>query len=141
MKSPKIDYFMSSLPSLSAGLVAIALLATTSISLAVTDTDTIKGEVTAEPAALVYVDSVKTWGAWNLDIQPAAGGIATPSVQPIKARGTQLRLRTNSFTALAPIHSGAGNSPVAPPAVFTPPPMIPPPNITPPIGGPTDGLF
>jgi hypothetical protein len=127
MKSLKIDCFMSSLPSLSAGLVAIALLATTSISLAVTDASTIKGDGTGEPAVLAYVDSVKTWGAWNLDIQPAAGGLPTPSVQPVKARGTQLRLRTNSFTALAPIHSGTGGSPVAPP----PAPVIYVPVVTP----------
>lgn len=123
---------MSSLPNLYAGLIAVVLLSTTATSLAATNTDTLKDKATA----LAYVDSVKTWGAWNLDIQPAAGGIPTPSVQPLKARGTQLRLRTNSFTALAPIHSGAGNAPVTPP-----PTIIPPPNITPPIGGPTDGLF
>ena len=127
MKSPKLDIFISSLPGLRAGLIATVLLLTSSIALA-----------TSESPTLAYVDSVKTWGAWNLDIQPAAGGIPTPSAQPLKARGTQLRLRTNSFTALAPIRSGPGSSPVAPPAGITAPP---PPVIPSPIGGPTDGLF
>ena len=132
MKSPKLDIFISSLPGLRAGLIATVLLLTSSIALA-----------TSESPTLAYVDSVKTWGAWNLDIQPAAGGIPTPSAQPLKARGTQLRLRTNSFTALAPIRSGVGSPPVAPPpapVVFVP--IVTPigPGVPVPIGGPSDGF-
>lgn len=49
-----------------------------------------------------YVDSVHSWGAWALDIEPAAGGIQAQASQPLYARATKVALRTNSIAALAP---------------------------------------
>ncbi|VAW52797.1 hypothetical protein MNBD_GAMMA06-1113 [hydrothermal vent metagenome] len=94
----------------------------------------------AEEPAIAYVDSVHQWGAWALDIEPAAGGLAQVTTSPLNTRDSKITLRTNSITALAP------SIPIAPPVVppITPPtiPVIPPvAPVTPPIGGPTDGLF
>ncbi len=96
--------------------------------------------------ATAFVDSVHEWGAWGLDIEPAAGGIQPQSTGPLNARGSKLSLRTNSIAALAPkrppvpINNPPQPTPVAPPEIpVTPPP--PPPPVTPPVGGPTDGLF
>lgn len=90
-----------------------------------------------------YVDSVQKWGAWGLDIEPAAGGLQQSSSQGLKARDSKVSLRTNSISALAP--------PSPSPVIFSPPtsPIVPPvvpvitplPPVTPPIGGPADGLF
>lgn len=49
-----------------------------------------------------YVDSVFSWGPWELDIEPAAGGIQVPATGPLNARDAKLKLRPNSITALAP---------------------------------------
>lgn len=115
---------------LSTSFASIILLSTASTCFAATDASNTANNT---PAEIAYVDSVKKWGAWNLDIQPAAGGLQAPSsTQPLTARGTKLRLRTNSFTALAPVSSQGSPSVNSP----TPPPVIPSP-----IGGPTDGLF
>lgn len=102
--------------------------------------------VNAESTSTAYVDSVHKWGAWGLDIEPAAGGLQQPSTQALNSRDARVALRTNSFSALAP----RDRSPV----IFTPSPPIvpnvvpvspPPPPVTPPIppnkGGPFDGLF
>jgi hypothetical protein len=125
--------------SFPAVFTSVILLSTTSISFAATDASTVSNAATET----AYVDSVKKWGAWDLDIQPAAGGIKAPTTQPLTARGTKLRLRTNSFTALAPVNSQAPisvNRPTPTP-VSTTMPRIPAPIIPAPIGGPTDGLF
>ena len=71
-----------------------------------------------------YVDSITQWGAWELDIEPAAGGLRQPATQALKARDSKITVRTNSFSALAP----------TPPT----PPRRP---VTPPFGGPSDGFF
>ncbi|NOQ89589.1 MAG: hypothetical protein GQ549_01440 [Gammaproteobacteria bacterium] len=123
--------------NLNTGFASVILLSVASTSFAATETSAVSNAATET----AYVDSVKNWGAWDLDIQPAAGGIKAPSTRPLSARGTKLRLRTNSFTALAPVNSHgspAGNSPTPtpPPAVTPPPPVVPSP-----IGGPTSGLF
>ncbi len=111
MKNPKIDLHNANSTSfLFAGLVSVVLLATTPSSFAATN-DTAAENTAAETA---YVDSVKKWGAWGLGIEPAAGGIQQPSTQPVKARSTNLSLRTNSISALAPTRSSAGVSPIIP---------------------------
>lgn len=51
---------------------------------------------------VAYVDSVTKWGAWELDIEPAAGGLTPPSTQAMNPRNSKVRLRTNSISALAP---------------------------------------
>ncbi len=60
-----------------------------------------------------YVDSIHQWGAWELDIEPAAGGLQQPSTQALNARDTNVSLRANSISAL----SGAPRATVAIPAI------------------------
>ncbi len=84
-----------------------------------------------------YVDSVHQWGAWELDIEPAAGGLQPQTSQQLKARDSKVRLRTNSISALAPQRA---ETITRPPLPVTPPaPAMPP--VIPAIGGPADGLF
>ncbi|MBE9560659.1 MAG: hypothetical protein IMF15_07705 [Proteobacteria bacterium] len=99
----------------------------------------------AEVPDLAYVDSVHKWGAWGLDIEPAAGGLSQPTTQALNARNSKVALRTNSISALAPPASSKSpvifespSTPIVPPVVPVTPPSPP---VTPPIGGPTDGLF
>lgn len=49
-----------------------------------------------------YVDSVHSWGAWELDIEPAAGGLQSASAQVVNPRDSKVTLRINSVSALAP---------------------------------------
>jgi len=127
--------------SFPAVFTSVILLSTASISFAATDASTVSNAATET----AYVDSVKKWGAWDLDLQPAAGGLKASTTQPLNARESKLRVRTNSFSALAPRAHGTnlGNTPTTPPPTVTLPPVIPPtpPVIPSPIGGPTDGLF
>lgn len=82
-----------------------------------------------------YVDSVHQWGAWEMDIEPAAGGLRQAKTQALAVRDSKLRLRTNSISALAPkspVVFSAPTSPITPPVV----PVTPPgPPVTPPVGG------
>jgi len=96
----------------------------------------------------VYTDSVQNWGAWALDIEPAAGGLQAAGTQPLNARSSKLSLRTNSIAALSPRRvpgnivtpqpmptPGPGPAPVTPaPAIPTITPVSP--SIPIPIGGP-----
>lgn len=99
----------------------------------------------ADQSNLAYVDSVLKWGAWGLDIEPAAGGLSQPTTQALNARNSKVSLRTNSIAALgpptptkSPVIFTSPSTPIVPPVVPVTPP---PPPVTPPIGGPTDGLF
>lgn len=119
-----------------AKLALIAML--TSVSVAAIAGPTIAGpkwqsaEEVAEKEeaekAVTYVDSVTTWGAWELDIEPAAGGITPASTGVLNARNSKVALRTNSIAALAPTPQPAQpvvitNTPTpVPPAA---PPAIP----------------
>ena len=92
-----------------------------------------------------YIDSVHQWGPWELDIEPAAGGLKTQTTQVLNARDSKVRLRTNSISALAPQQAKTITRSSAPLPVAPPPP--PAPTITPirpsvpvPIGGPGDGF-
>lgn len=116
MKIPKIDlHIASSTNFLFAGLVSVVLLTATATSFAAAnDTATEKAATKTD-----YVDSIKTWGAWGLGIEPAAGGIQQPSTQPLKARSANLTLRTNSISALAPTRSSVTSGPAAP-TIFAP---------------------
>jgi len=126
--------------------VIIMLMTSSTISVAELKWKTAE-EVAAEEAAeaeVAYVDSVKSWGAWELDIEPAAGGLTPPSTGALNARNSKVTVRTNSFSALAP--------PQTPPIPSTPinpvvPVPVPPPTITNistnvpiPVGGPNDGF-
>ena len=75
-----------------------------------------------------YVDSITTWGAWELDIEPAAGGLRQSETLALKARDSKITVRTNSFSALAP------NAPPMVPPVPTLRPISP--NVPIPIGNP-----
>jgi len=84
------------------------------------------------PTETAYVDSIHQWGAWELDIEPAAGGITPASTKALNARDPKVSLRINSIAALAPQAAVTFNSPTAP---IVPPvvPVIPPvPPVTPP---------
>jgi len=86
-------------------------------------------------AEVAYVDSVTTWGAWELDIEPAAGGLTPPSTGALNARDSRVALRTNSISALAPPTASKPaaiiQSPIMPPVVpsMPPTPTVP---VTPP---------
>lgn len=106
--------------------VIIMLMTTSTISVAELKWKTAE-EVAAEEAAeaeVAYVDSVKSWGAWELDIEPAAGGLTPPSTGALNARNSKVAIRTNSFSALAPtpIQPVITNAPTPTPT----PPVAPP---------------
>ncbi len=100
----------------------------------------------AEESSIAYVDSVLKWGAWELDIEPAAGGLSPPTTKVLNTRSSKVALRTNSISALAPPAPGGGTpvnpivpgTPILPPVIPAPPfvpaaPTIPaPPGATPP---------
>lgn len=94
-----------------------------------------------------YTDSVFGWGAWELDVEPAAGGAATGGSSPILPRNARVVVRTNSTSAVAPKPPATvpplPELPVAPTPPPTPSvPSITPisPSVTPPVGGPSDGF-
>jgi len=99
-------------------------------------------DANADNTKIAYVDSVHQWGPWELDIEPAAGGLQPPTTRAINARDSKVSLRINSVSALAP----QDRTPVifvpSPTPTPTPAPPLP---VTPPIppgkGGPSDGLF
>ena len=78
-----------------------------------------------------YVDSIHKWGAWELDIEPAAGGLQQSSSQVLNARNSKVSLRTNSVSALAPQRPAVPATPTTPavPAISAAP--IAPPAATP----------
>ena len=123
-----------------------ASLALTATSAAATN-ENIEQDYTK--TSTVYVDSVFQWGAWELDIEPAAGGLQAQTTQALNARDSKVRLRTNSMSALAPPQRPETvTPPPAPLPVAAPVPApVPVPTITPispsvpvPIGGPGDGF-
>lgn len=118
---------------------AVLTLSLTTISVAATSNDDAAKDLSTSSSA--YVDSIHQWGAWELDIEPAAGGLTPQTTQPLNARSAKITIRTNSISALAPA-APATITPISPISV---PPVIPvtppPPPVTPPIGGPADGLF
>ena len=84
---------------------------------------------------VAYVDSVTKWGAWELDIEPAAGGLTPPSTGALNARDSRVALRTNSISALAPPTSAKPptiiSSPIMPPVIPAAPPAPPAPVLPP----------
>lgn len=101
-----------------------------SMTLAVTAT-----AATNDNTGSTFVDSVHQWGAWGLDIEPAAGGLQAQTTQPMNARGAKVDLRTNSISALAPqlpvaeiITRPPGS---AAPTTFAPPAATPPTTFSP----------
>lgn len=97
----------------------------TAISVAATDENSAQDY---NKSTIAYVDSVHQWGPWELDIEPAAGGLQAQTTQVLKTRDSKVRLRTNSMSALAPqrpetITRAPASFPVAPPA--PPAPVVP----------------
>ncbi len=98
---------------------------------------------------IAYVDSVHHWGPWELDIEPAAGGLKAQTTQVLNARDSKVRLRTNSFSALAPPQrpETITRPPTPLPVIPSAPVMPSAPTLTPispsipiPVGGPGDGF-
>lgn len=67
-----------------------------------------------------YVDSIHQWGAWELDIEPAAGGLQQPSTQALHARDTNVSLRANSISALSDVPRATPAMPAIPAVPATP---------------------
>ena len=124
-----------------AAMLVFAAFSLTAVTCANANSDSTNNS-TGNSTTTAYVDSIHKWGAWELDIEPAAGGLQQPSTQALNSRDARVSLRTNSFSALAPRdHSPViftTSSPIVPDVVPVTPP---PPPVTPPIGGPADGLF
>lgn len=85
----------------------LILMATTAVwtSIAVAGAPTSDEGTNSTNVNTAYVDSIHQWGAWELDIEPAAGGLQQPSSQALNARGSKVSLRANSISALAPTTS------------------------------------
>lgn len=120
MKSPTYKFNPVTVHAIKLLFAALALTCNVAAMAATPDQNS------AEPiSAVPYVDSVTQWGAWDLDIEPAAGGLNKPATQALKARNSKLMVRTNSFSAVGP------RAPVTPPG----------PPTRPEFGGPSDGFF
>ncbi len=99
-----------------------------------------------------YVDSINQWGAWELDIEPAAGGLQQLSTQALNARDANISLRANSINALrangtATLSDTTRVTPAIPATPANPgaTPIIPITPINPsvpiPVGAPNDGFL
>jgi len=83
----------------------------------------------AQPGHNNSADCVFDWGAWGLNIEPAAGGISHSPGQIIKPLHPQFSLTTNSTAALAPTEIPPA---VKPPTIAAPPAATPHIPVTPP---------
>ena len=131
-----IQYKSTSTTPISKGFAGIAAKLTFTV-LATAYAATVLAGASTSDTNTAYVDSIHQWGAWELDIEPAAGGLQQPSTQALNARNTKVSLRTNSITALSPATRAIPATPASPGIT----PAIPATPVTPPRGGPADGLF
>ena len=104
-------------------------------------------DITAENDT-VYVDSVTQWGAWNLDIEPAAGGLTQAATQALNARDSSVSLRANSISALAQVappvpalKPPTPATPVTPVVPVTPVGPVGPANFAPPAATPATTII
>jgi hypothetical protein len=74
-------------------LFSISLLSLSGTTLAATDA----GEGTS-----AYVDSVHGWGAWELGLEPAAGGSAPSPGRALASRSANVAFRPNDNSAFSP---------------------------------------
>jgi hypothetical protein len=135
MLSPKYKKLFINNSALSTTIVTF-IVAITSVSSVFVSTTAFAG-APGEIQNQAYVDSVTQWGAWELDIEPAAGGITQADTGALKARNSKVSLRTNSISALAP--PAPPTQPVPPlPVTPTSTPTLTPisPNVPIPIGNP-----
>ena len=111
-----------------AAMLVFAAFSLTAVTCANANSDS-----NGDSTTTAYVDSIHKWGAWELDIEPAAGGLQQPSTQALNSRDARVSLRTNSFSALAPRDRSpvifSTSSPIVPDVVPVTPP---PPPVTPP---------
>ena len=106
-----IDYKQ---PGLKTRLAAICML------LAVSVFSTAPNAAEAENTA--YVDSVYSWGAWELGIEPAAGPRAAQNT-PMNDRSASLQFRPNDNAAFSTVAIPVNTAPPVPPTPT--PPVIP----------------
>jgi hypothetical protein len=148
----KTTSFLFKLFSVDTSRLVLTVLSMTMAATSVA-AEQVKVKQVSSNSTIAYVDSIHQWGAWELDIEPAAGGLQAQSTQPLNARNSKVALRTNSISALAPPGRPAVPAIPATPAVPATPntpaiPAIPAtPAITPispsvpiPVGGPNDGF-
>ena len=72
-----------------------------------------------------FSDSVYSWGSWELDIEPAAGGPIPAANRPIRVKLQNMQFRPNDnnrFTSPSDMMV-AGDNPVPPPIPPTAPPV------------------
>ena len=74
-------------------LMSICLLSLSSSAYAATDTD---GDTAG------YIDSVYGWGAWELGLEPAAGGSTPSPSRALASRGANVTFRPNDNSAFSP---------------------------------------
>ncbi len=60
-----------------------------------------------------YVDSVYGWGAWELGLEPAAGGTTPSPSRALSSRGANIVFRPNDNSAFAP-NSRRNSAPTPP---------------------------
>ena len=74
-------------------LLSICLLGVSASGYAATDPE----------GATSYVASINEWGAWELGIEPAAGGPAPPSSGALNARSSNVTFRPKENSAVSPV--------------------------------------
>lgn len=74
-------------------LLSIGLLGASTFAYAATNSD---------EDATAYVDSVYGWGAWELGLEPAAGGPVPVSNRALTTRAPRVSFRPNENSTLAP---------------------------------------
>lgn len=93
------QYKSTSTSLLNMGFASIAAKLTFILATTAYAATALAGAPTSDTST-AYVDSIHQWGAWELDIEPAAGGLQQPSTQALNARETNVSLRANSINAL-----------------------------------------
>ncbi len=128
-------------PGLTARLANICMLL--AITIFSTASNAAEADNTEKSA---YVDSVHSWGAWALGIEPAAGPRA-PQNNPMNDRSASLKFRPNDNAAYSTIAIPVNTVTSVPSTPIPPAPVVPtvvptgPPGLVPttgpvPVGGP-----
>lgn len=76
--------------------------------------------VTASASA-DFVDSVHSWGTWELGLEPAAGAPAVPAGRTIRVQQRNVQFRPNENSAFTRTVNVSSSGPSAPPAPVLPP--------------------
>jgi hypothetical protein len=96
----------------------------------------------SEDDATAYVDSVNGWGAWELGLEPAAGGTTPSPSRALAARGANVQFRPNDNNAFSPNSKAVVITNTRPTPMPSPIPSAGPaaPGAPPPTAGPGDGF-